>query len=295
MHLISIIMNCYNGEKYLHDSISSVINQKYKFWELIFWDNQSNDNSKEIFLNFNDDRLKYFYAKEFTNLSQARNLAIDKSIGELITFLDVDDVWDDNKLLHQQRLYAENGTKIIYSNYRILNERNNITSIYSKSRLPEGYISNYLLKNYCVGLVTLMIESGIFKKEKYFFSSKYSVIGDFDLVFRLSQKYKIACYQSPICTLRKHLSNDSLISLPKQINELELWKTENQLDSLFNKKIIHIDNKINYLKFINLILNNKRINSMKYIFFQKNYLIKFKMILIFFFIRKNYFLKFSKS
>ena len=70
-------MNCYNGEKYLHDSISSVINKKYKFWELIFWDNQSNDNSKEIFLNFNDDRLKYFYAKEFTNLSQARNLAIE--------------------------------------------------------------------------------------------------------------------------------------------------------------------------------------------------------------------------
>ena len=54
--LVSIIMNCYNGEKYLYDSIKSVINQKYKNWELIFWDNKSTDNSAKIFKSFKDSR-----------------------------------------------------------------------------------------------------------------------------------------------------------------------------------------------------------------------------------------------
>ena len=48
MNLVSIIMNCHNGEKFLSESLKSVFNQTYKNWEIIFFDNVSNDNSKEI-------------------------------------------------------------------------------------------------------------------------------------------------------------------------------------------------------------------------------------------------------
>ena len=58
--LVSIIMNCYNGEKYLDDSLKSIVNQTYQNWELIFWDNISFDNSKKIFEKFKDKRFKYF-------------------------------------------------------------------------------------------------------------------------------------------------------------------------------------------------------------------------------------------
>ena len=84
--LVSIIMNCFNGEKYLKFSLESVINQTYKNWELIFWDNKSKDNSAEIFKSFNDKRFKYFYADEHTSLYKARNLAIQKSQGDFISF-----------------------------------------------------------------------------------------------------------------------------------------------------------------------------------------------------------------
>ena len=47
-NLVSVILNCYNGEKYLKEALSSVISQTYKNWELIFLDNRSNDNSKAI-------------------------------------------------------------------------------------------------------------------------------------------------------------------------------------------------------------------------------------------------------
>jgi len=46
--LVSIIMNCYNGEKYLREALDSIIDQTFKNWELIFWDNPSTDKSAEI-------------------------------------------------------------------------------------------------------------------------------------------------------------------------------------------------------------------------------------------------------
>ena len=66
--LISVIMNCYNGSKYLKNSIKSLLNQKYKNWELIFWDNKSLDDSKKILLGFKDKRIKYFKSKNFLSL-----------------------------------------------------------------------------------------------------------------------------------------------------------------------------------------------------------------------------------
>ena len=62
--LVSIIMNCYNGEKFLNESLKSIKNQKYKFWELIFFDNASTDSSAKILKNFKDKRIKYFKSKK---------------------------------------------------------------------------------------------------------------------------------------------------------------------------------------------------------------------------------------
>ena len=58
--LISVIMNCYNGEKYLHEAINSVCAQTYKNWELIFWDKNSRENSKNIVKRLEDTRIKYY-------------------------------------------------------------------------------------------------------------------------------------------------------------------------------------------------------------------------------------------
>ena len=55
--LVSIIINCHNGEKYLRECIESVLNQSYKNWELIFFDNCSNDNSKKIFNIFKNNNF----------------------------------------------------------------------------------------------------------------------------------------------------------------------------------------------------------------------------------------------
>ena len=68
---VSIIMNCYNGEEFLEQAITSVINQSFTNWEIIFWDNLSSDQSKNIFQSFNDSRLKYHLAQTHTPLYEA--------------------------------------------------------------------------------------------------------------------------------------------------------------------------------------------------------------------------------
>ena len=91
--LVSIIINCFNGQSYLKKSVSSILNQTYKNWEIIFWDNKSTDNSKKILKNFKDRRIKYFYSKKFNTLYKSRNLAIKKTKGNFVCFLDTDDFW----------------------------------------------------------------------------------------------------------------------------------------------------------------------------------------------------------
>ena len=113
--LVSIIMNCHNGEKYLSKSISSIFSQSYKNWELIFFDNNSNDNSKKIIKSYKDKRIKYFFSKKKINLYHARNLALKKTKGKYVSFLDVDDLWDKKKLKLQIDYLKKNKEyKIIY-------------------------------------------------------------------------------------------------------------------------------------------------------------------------------------
>ena len=66
--LVSVIMNCYNGDKYLNEAIRSVIDQTYKNWELIFWDNSSNKKCFYLLKKFNDNRIKYFFYKKKIDL-----------------------------------------------------------------------------------------------------------------------------------------------------------------------------------------------------------------------------------
>ncbi len=62
--LVSVIMNCYNCENYLKIAIDSVFSQTYKNWEIIFFDNNSNDKSSLMLRKYRDKRIKYFKSKK---------------------------------------------------------------------------------------------------------------------------------------------------------------------------------------------------------------------------------------
>ena len=85
-NLVSIIMNCRNGEQFLRESLNSIIAQTYKNWELIFVDNMSTDNSKKIFEEYKDERFKYYKTNSDMNLGAARQIALNNCKGEFMFF-----------------------------------------------------------------------------------------------------------------------------------------------------------------------------------------------------------------
>ena len=216
-------MNCYNGETYLASAIESILLQTYKNYEVIFWDNQSHDNSALIYKSFKDKRLKYYYAKKHTSLYQARNLAIKKSRGKYIAFLDVDDIWLKNKLSSQIEKIKNKKITLIYSNYYILNQVTGLKKIAYKDKLPEGVIYKELLKNYFLGIGTVLIKKEIFLKKIFFFNKRFNIIGDFDFFTRLSKNNYFSCIQRPLSIYRIHKKSFSNKNYQMQINELKFW------------------------------------------------------------------------
>ena len=225
--LVSILMNCYNGEKFLREAIESVLAQTYKNWELIFWDNQSTDNSVDIFKSFSDQRLKYFFAPKHTLLYEARNYAVEKSLGQFIAFLDVDDYWDKNKLEEQMNVFLKDeNVAMVYSNYYFKNEIKNTEKIFYKNKLPEGNIVDHLLRQHVVGLLTMVINRNFLPMIESMFDPRLHNIGDFDIAIRISSKNKVVCIQQPLATYRWHGNNETISTMDRQMKELERWGKE---------------------------------------------------------------------
>ena len=256
--LVSVIMNCYNGEAYLYESIKSVLSQTYVNWELIFWDNRSNDKSAEIFKSYNDKRFKYYYAPQHTLLYEARNEAIKKSSGEFIAFLDTDDFWEKDKLELQIPLFKDLDVGVVYGNLYVVNEKLNTKKIFLKKKKPRGFILNDLLKNYCTGLVTLIIRKSFLDNYQPVFDNSFHIMGDFDLMIRMSTKYKFDCVEKPIASWRVHEKNESILYKTKQIKELKIWYEKMISHPIIcnNKNFSNINNMINNLEVVNCILEN---------------------------------------
>ena len=259
--LISIIMNCYNGERFLKYSLKSIINQTFKNWELIFWDNLSTDNSKKIFLSFKDKRLKYFCAKKFTNLYTARNLAIKKSQGKIITFIDVDDLWLTQKLKKQAEFFAKNKlAEIVYSNYYVQKKVLGINFLKKKFQgiLPQGKITKELLINYRIGWLTVAINNKILKNRKKIFNEKISMVADYDLMINLSLKHKIYCIQEPLAIYRHHPNQLTRLNFISQADHFLKWSKSIKLKKIIydQKDLKNLNYKIEFFKEIKFIKKN---------------------------------------
>jgi len=96
--LVSVIMPSFNSGKFIHKTIKSVVSQSYNNWELIVIDNHSTDNTLDIVRSFNDDRINILSINNKGIIASSRNLGIKKSTGELIAFLDSDDLWYPSKI-----------------------------------------------------------------------------------------------------------------------------------------------------------------------------------------------------
>ena len=178
-------MNCYNGENYLDESLNSVINQTYKNWELIFYDNCSTDKSVNILKKHNDKRIKYFKSKKKINLGLARKKALSKAKGDFIAFLDTDDIWKKNKLNKQLKFFNDEKIGFTITNSIFFNKFKS-KYFYSSKRNFEKKVFNKLIENYFISFDTVIIKSIYLKKLNHMIDEKFNIIHDMDLLIRLS-------------------------------------------------------------------------------------------------------------
>jgi len=120
---VSVIIPNYNYADFLEQSIQSVFFQTYKNIECIVVNDGSTDNSIEILNQLKEKKFPKLIVIDKVNggLSSARNSGIQKSTGELIAFLDADDIWAPGKLENQINIFDQNCPDIVFSNYQFFN------------------------------------------------------------------------------------------------------------------------------------------------------------------------------
>ncbi len=119
---VSIITPCYNSEKFIAETIKSVLNQEFTDWEWIIVDDCSMDDSVEIIKQFNDERIHLVQLNENLGAAKARNIALEKAKGRYITFIDSDDLWLPHFLEVSLRFLIQNKEELVYASYKRVDE-----------------------------------------------------------------------------------------------------------------------------------------------------------------------------
>jgi len=233
---ISIVMNCYNSATYLAESVKTVLGQTFTNWEIVFWDNQSTDDSAKIIKSFKDKRIRYFYAPRHTDLGEARNLAIEKTKADWIAFLDCDDLWLPEKLEEQFSIVKEEKKRktnlgLVYCKTTIFGDhfKEKEPDFYTVwEHLPQGDIFyEYLLTTNFIPLLSALINKKIFLKTGGI-PTQYRQAEDYYLFAAISEISAARAVNKTLCRYRIHSGNltakQKMLSVTESLEILDHWK-----------------------------------------------------------------------
>ncbi len=159
--LVSVIMPNYNGEKFLAETIESVLAQTYSDWELLIVDDCSTDGSVALIQGFaeKDARIRLFVQEKNSGAAAARNRALSEAQGKWIAFLDSDDIWLPEKLEKQLSFMTENGYAFSYTKYEHVDENTEPTGIVVTGPKKLG---KHKMFRYCYpGCLTVMYDAEV--------------------------------------------------------------------------------------------------------------------------------------
>lgn len=204
--LISVIALCYNHEKYLWESLLSVVNQSYSAIELIIVDDCSTDNSRQLIEAFTQ-KFPAFIIFNDVNQGNCRsfNKALSIAQGIFIIDLATDDVMLPNRLMSQIELFnrLDENVGIVFSNAVFINEHAEVGKLlYSPNQIiPEGDIYTKLLTESYILPATMMIRKTVLEQlNGYDESLAYE---DFDFWVRSSRQWHYAYCPEVLMQQRK--------------------------------------------------------------------------------------------
>ena len=114
---ISVLMSVFNAEEFLHESIDSVLNQKYVDFELIIINDGSIDDTNRIINSYNDKRIKLYENRQNVGLTQSLNIGLDMCSGEFIARLDGGDLMAEDRLIKQSNYLDHNPEIAVIGSY----------------------------------------------------------------------------------------------------------------------------------------------------------------------------------
>ena len=228
--LVSVFINAYNSEKFILETVNSVLNQTYKNIQLIVIDDCSTDNTYELLKTVNDERLEIYKNNINMGISYTCNRGIATCRGEYIAHTDSDDVWVADKIEKQLQFLQENPeydacfshAYIIDSNGNFCND-SELKTIYAMHNLPQAEMFRYFIENpnrLCHSAV--LAKASIVKKIGWHkLSTRY--LHDFDYWLRMITLCNIYIIQEPLVLVRTHEGSNSSMNEKKWIahdNEL---------------------------------------------------------------------------
>lgn len=201
--LVSVIMPSYNTAKYIAESIESIMNQTYPYWELIIVDDCSTDNTDSVVKSYlSDTRIRYLKNEKNSGAAISRNYALREAKGKWIAFLDSDDVWLPEKLETQIAFMLENDYKFTCTDYRIRLNGTWLPYVYTSPKV----ITRRKLFNYCYfSTITVIYDRefvGLVQIENLRKNNDYA------MWFEVTKK--TPCYRFPECLSYYYKHDDSV-------------------------------------------------------------------------------------
>lgn len=192
---VSVLIPTYNGQKYLEETIESVLSQTYQDFEIFVIDDGSlTSGPREICEQF--PQVQY-HRKENGGVSSARNLILPLCNGEVIAFLDDDDVWFPTKLEKQMKLYDELISKgitpgIIYTGHQMIDDDGKILG--SLIITGEGMLYEKLFFGNFIGTPSsVIVPKSVIESENLRFDTKLRTSEDWDFFLGIAKSFPIYC------------------------------------------------------------------------------------------------------
>lgn len=164
--MISVVIPAYNCEKYIKDTINSVIEQTFKDLEIIVVNDASTDRTAEIVreLQKTDDRIFLYENLKNLGVSATRNFGVSKASADYIAFLDSDDLWYPEKIEKQLVLLKEKDADFVYSGYDFIDD--NGSKLDLEFKVPEEVTFKKILKRNYISTDTVILKKEVFMQHQ---------------------------------------------------------------------------------------------------------------------------------
>ncbi|MEG4280750.1 glycosyltransferase [Microcoleus sp. MON1_C1] len=200
MPKVSVVMASYNHEKYVAETIESVLSQTYQDWEFIITDDGSPDGTVDVMKRFDDARIKLFCFSQNQGACTAMNNCIQEAKGEYIAVINSDDAWMPEKLEKQVKFLDEHPEKgaifgyaqIIDEEGKKITEENHFYSqvFIQPNRTRFEWLRHFFFNGNCLCHPSILIRKHCYD-DIGLYDERFALLPDFDFWIRLCIKYEI--------------------------------------------------------------------------------------------------------